>query len=146
MTRPAQQTELRREWLLLCAACLLLWGIWGFLSKLLADSVGAVAGQILFTLGMIPPALVALRRLPPRALVSSPRGVAYGLSNGLLTGLGTLAFMRALESGPAALVSPAIATYPLVTVAIAMTTLGERITLIQTTGAVIAVAGLGLLA
>jgi drug/metabolite transporter (DMT)-like permease len=65
--------------------------------------------------------------------------------NGLLTAVGSLCFFKALERGPASLISPLIAVYPLVTVALAMTLLRERITGLQALGAVCAVAGLALL-
>ena len=41
------------HWLALCLACTLLWGVWAFLSKVLADRVGAIETQLLFTLGML---------------------------------------------------------------------------------------------
>ena len=141
----ASETIRRRHWLLLCVACLLLWGVWGFLSKMLADAIGAVEAQILFTLGMLPPALFAIRTLHRRALVASSRGVAYALLNGLLTGVGSLCFFKALERGPASLISPLIAVYPLVTVGLAIALLRERITALQALGALCAVGGLVLL-
>lgn len=135
----------RAGWWLMCCLCLVLWGIWGFLSKLLADAIGAVEAQILFTLGMAPAALVAGASVKWRGLASSRRGVTYGLLNGLLTAAGTLCFFKALALGPASIVSPMIAVYPLGTVALAMLFLHERITVIQGLGAVCAVAGLALL-
>ena len=138
-------TSHRRHWLLLCLACLLLWGIWGFLSKILADAIGAVEAQILFTLGMLPPALFAIRTLHRRSLVASRRGVAYAVLNGLLTAAGSLCLFKAYESGPASQISPVIAVYPLVTVGLAMALLRERITALQALGALCAVGGLVLL-
>jgi bacterial/archaeal transporter family protein len=133
------------HWLALCLACTLLWGVWGFLSKLLADRVGAIETQLLFTLGMLPAGLIAAWRVGASALTPSPRGIVYGLLNGLLTALGTLCFFAALARVSASIVSPLIAAYPLVTVALAAAFLRERITPLQIAGAICAVIGLALL-
>jgi transporter family protein len=132
------------HWWTLCMACTLMWGLWGFLSKLLADRTGAVATQLLFTAGMLPAAIIA--QLAARGTVlASPRGATYGLLNGLLTGAGTLCFYAALARGPASLVSALIAAYPLVTIALALLVLRERLSRIQVAGAACAIAGLVLL-
>ena len=133
------------HWLALCVSCTLLWGLWAFLSKVLADRVGAVETQLLFTLGMLPAGLIAAWRVGAAALVPSPRGIVYGLLNGLLTALGTLCFFAALSRVSASIVSPLIAAYPLVTVALAAAFLRERIAPLQIAGAICAVAGLALL-
>jgi len=133
------------HWLALCLACTLLWGVWAFLSKLLADRVGAIETQLLFTSGMLPAGLIAAWRVGAAALIPSPRGIVYGLLNGLLTALGTLCFFAALGRVPASIVSPLIAAYPLVTVALAALILRERIRPLQIAGAVCAVMGLALL-
>lgn len=135
----------RRVWLVQCLACLLLWGIWGFLSKVLADQVGAVAAQILYTAGMLPVVLVAAWTAGGRALVANSRALLYALLNGSLSAAGTLAFFGALAKGPASVVSPMIAVYPLVTICLVVLHLGERISILRGCGAIAAVAGLALL-
>jgi transporter family protein len=135
-----------RRWWSLCAACLVLWGIWGFLSKLLADRVGAIESQLLFTMGMLPAALIGIIGLAGRELVMSGRGIGYGLLNGVLTGVGTLCFFEALSKGPASMVTAMIAAFPLVTVALAIVLLKERLAWWQAAGALCAVAGMVLLA
>lgn len=134
------------HWLVLCLACAILWGVWGFLSKLLADRVGAVESQLLFTAGMFPAALIAAAAVGGQALRVSRRGIGYGLLNGVLTGIGTLCFFEALARGPASLVSPLVAVYPLGTVALAITVLRERISKVQAAGALCTVVGLALFA
>jgi len=148
MTRPNPPSSVRAgldHWLALCLACTALWGVWAFLSKVLADRVGAIETQLLFTLGMLPAGLIAAWRVGAAALVPSPRGIVYGLLNGLLTALGTLCFFAALGRVSASIVSPLIAAYPLVTVALAAAILRERIRPLQIAGAICAVAGLALL-
>ena len=58
-SNPAALRNRLDHWWTLCMACTLMWGLWGFLSKLLADRTGAVATQLLFTAGMLPAAIVA---------------------------------------------------------------------------------------
>lgn len=145
MTGTARAVHARLDhWWTLAMGCTLMWGLWGFLSKLLADRTGAVATQLLFTAGMLPAALIALAAARGGVLASW-RGTAYALANGLLTGAGTLCFYAALARGPATLVSALIAAYPLVTIALAMLVLRERPSGIQLAGAACAVAGLALL-
>lgn len=143
--RSPGRSELLNHWLVLSIACLFLWGLWGFLSKLLADRVGATQSQVLFTVGMLPAALIGAFAAGRQALVQSGRGVAYGLANGLITAVGTWCFFAALSQTSASLVSPVVAAYPLVTVALAIVILRERISWRQVAGGLCAVAGLVLL-
>jgi transporter family protein len=129
----------------MCASCLVLWGLWGFLSKILADRVGAIETQLLYTTGMLPAALIGITAISGRQLTQSRRGITYGLLNGLLTGLGTLCFFQALATQSASVVTPMIAAFPLVTVALAIILLKERLAWWQTAGALCTVLGMGLL-
>ena len=142
----ATDSKRRWGWLVPCLFALLLWGVWGLVSKLLTDQVGSVEGQVLFSFGMLPVALFGAWKVGRRALVASPRGIAYGLGGlGLLAAAGNLCFFAALAAGPVSLVSPAISVYPLVTVCLAVFLLRERISGLQACGIVVAVAGLALL-
>jgi len=125
--------------------CVLLWGVWGFLSKLLSDAVGAIEGQILYTFGMLPVVLAAAWTVGRRGLIASSRGMVYALLNGSLSAAGTLAFLAALAAGPVSLVSPMTSVYPIVTVCMAVVLLRERISVLQACGGLAAIAGLVLL-
>ena len=77
MTRPNPPSAVRAgldHWLALCLACILLWGVWAFLSKVLADRVGAIETQLLFTLGMLPAGLIAAWRVGAATLVTEKSG------------------------------------------------------------------------
>jgi bacterial/archaeal transporter family protein len=142
----ATDSKRRWGWLVLCVIALVLWGVWGLVSKLLTDEVGSVEGQILFSFGMLPVALFGAWKVGGRALVASRAGIAYGVGGlGLLAAAGNLCFFAALAAGPVSLVSPAISVYPLVTVVLAVFLLRERISVVQACGIVMAVAGLALL-
>lgn len=80
-------------------------------------------------------------------LIYRPRGglgtvvVLNSTAGGTLNGLGAWTSLRALESGgKAPIVISLISLYPLLTVGLAVLLLGERLTLMQTAGAVTAIA------
>jgi transporter family protein len=93
--------------------------------------------QVLFTLGMVPVVLAALIQL--RWKVDRDRlGVTYGILNGVLTGLGLLAFYAAMARGKASIVGPVTALFPLLTVMLALLLLKERMNKVQTAGVFVA--------
>jgi transporter family protein len=142
----ATDSKRRWGWLVHCVIALLLWGVWGLVSKLLTDRVGSVEGQVLFSFGGLPVALFGAWKVGRRALVASTAGIGYAVTGlGFLAAAGNLCFFGALAAGPVSLVSPAISVYPLVTVCLAIFLLRERISLPQACGIVMAVAGLVLL-
>jgi transporter family protein len=66
--------------------------------------------------------------------------VLCSIAGGALNGLGAWTSFRALESGgKASIVISLISLYPLLTVALAVILLGERLTWMQTAGAVVAI-------
>jgi transporter family protein len=90
--------------------------------------------QFLFPFGCIPIALAMLwaRRFK---LEKSPRGIFYGVANGVLSGIGGLALFAAYRTqGNAAVITAATAMYPLITVVLAVTILRERLTWIHVVG------------
>ena len=108
--------------------------------------MGAAETQFLFTVGMVPFALVFAIRSGLGSLVSDRIGVGYGIINGLLTGVGTILMFSAFRHGPASVITPVSGAYPLVTVLLAMVILGERLNYIQYIGLAAALAGLTLIA
>jgi bacterial/archaeal transporter family protein len=139
-TRPAMMkhaVRLRSTWLLYALLCIVWWGIWGFLSKLGADRISPQQLQILFTIGIVAPSLLAWTQLGFR-VETDRRGAIYGILNGVFTGLGMLAYYAALSAGKASVVGPFTALFPLLTVALAFAILRERINRIQAAGMVMA--------
>jgi transporter family protein len=133
--------RLRSTWLLYALLCIVLWGIWGFLSKLGSDRISPQQLQILFTIGIVPPSLLAWAQLGFR--VEADRcGAIYGILNGVFTGLGMLAYYAALSGGKASVVGPFTALFPLLTVALAFAILRERINRIQAAGMAMALAAI----
>ena len=90
--------------------------------------------QFLFTFGALPVAVVLLAARRGR-LEKCPRGIAYAVANGVLSGIGGLAFFAAFRSGGnTAVITAATSLYPMITVALAVTILRERLTWVQVAG------------
>ena len=124
------------KWLLYALLCVFWWGIFGFLAKLGSNQVAPRQMQILFTAGMLP--LLAAAFLNAGRRVDTERvGVVYGILNGVLAGLGGLAYFAAMEKGKASLVGPVTSLFPLLTVVLAVPILRERMNRIQIAGIVL---------
>ena len=136
---------LKRGWLFYALLTIVLWGVWGLLSKLIVDGTSPYTSQVLFTFGLIPPFLLVLasrRRFEGR---HRGRGVSYAVLTGLLGGWGNVAFYMALEKGKASVVVPLTSLQPLVTVLVAALVLKERITPRQGLGLALALVAIYLL-
>jgi transporter family protein len=121
-----------------------LWGLWGFLSKIGADSASPLQMQILFTLGMLPVAGAML--LQTRAkLDRNLGGITYGLLCGIATSAGTLGYYAALRHQSASVVTPVTGLFPVLTVVLAFLLLRERLNRVQITGMVLALASVVIL-
>lgn len=132
------------KWLRYALSCIFWWGVFGFLAKLGSDRVSPVDMQILFTIGMLP--LVALAFISAGRKVDTDKlGAACGVLNGVLAGLGGLAYFAAMKSGKASLVGPVTSLFPLLTVLLAVTLLKERMNRIQVAGVLLALASIGIL-
>jgi uncharacterized membrane protein len=82
--------------------------------------------------------LAAAAFLSGRRRVDTDRtGVFYGILNGVLAGLGGLAYFAAMEKGKASLVGPVTSLFPLLTVVLAVLILRERMNRIQIAGIVL---------
>jgi uncharacterized membrane protein len=132
------------RWLFFAQLCILLWGVWGVFAKLAANKTSPEQQQVLFTVGGIPVAALALWRLRGR-LEADRRGAAFGVLNGVFTGFGLLAYYAAMARGQASLVSALTGLFPLLTVILAVLVLKERMNRVQMLGVVLALAAIGLL-
>lgn len=132
-------------WLWLAIVALVLWGITGVTQKLSTNHVSSAVSYLCFALAfpVISVAVLAFVR------VDWPHGAALWLLialGGFLNGLGAWTSFAALESGgKASVVIPLVYVYPLVTVTGASLLLGERISLRQAAGVVLAIVAVILL-
>jgi transporter family protein len=128
----------KARWLSYSMACVLCWGGWAMLSKLGSREIPPEAMQFLFTIGTIP-VCIALLIARGFRLEKSPKGITYGVLNGVLSGVGGLALFAAYHTGGnTSLITTATALYPMVTVALAVLILRERFRPIQALGLVFA--------
>ena len=125
------------RWLIYALLCILSWGAWGVFAKLGSDTMDPMQMQVLFTIGMLPLVTVALIGLRFK-LETDTRGVTYGILNGVLTGLGLLAYYAAMARGKASVVGPVTALFPLLTVGLAFCLLKERMNRVQGVGMILA--------
>jgi uncharacterized membrane protein len=98
----------------------------------------------LFTLGALPLMLPAWLRGRKDAKLRIP-GVALGMVTGLVAALANLAYFSALRYGQASIVAPTVALYPVVTFALAVLLLRERINRFQCAGVALGIAAIILL-
>lgn len=131
-------------WLAYSLLTIVVWGVWGVVSKIVSDRIDANSNQVFFSLGLLPLMLIVLRS--PRIRGGGRAGMAWAFVTGILGGTGNLAFFQALViGGQASIVVPATALYPLVTVILATLFLHERIRRTQLAGIVLALAAIYLL-
>jgi transporter family protein len=129
-----------QRWLGFAIAALVLWGVTGVTQKLSTNRISSERSFLWFCWAMVALSAAVL-------LVARPHWglgtlvVVCSMAGGALNGLGAWTSFRALESGgKASIVISLISLYPLLTVALAVILLGERLTWTQTAGAVTAIA------
>ncbi len=136
----------KRLWLVYALVTTVAWGIWGAYIHLPAEPRAGVPndpvfpatlGYIVWSLTMIPPALVGLFLIRGR-LDCRPRDMLYGMSIGLLGAAGQLVLFPTLSLAPAHLVFGIIALSPVITIALAALLAGERANRFATAGIAIA--------
>ena len=115
------------NWLGYSLMALILWGAWGFLSKVAARQLPSEAVYLLAICGHA----VVLSYLwigGGLSLPWLPGALAAALAAGLCMACGLLFFYKALTVGAATVVVPLTALYPLVTVVLSWAVLREDLT------------------
>ncbi len=132
-------------WLVYTLLTAVLWGVWGFESKLLVNRTSPYTGQVLFTLGLLLPAGAVL--FSPRRFAGKQRGrgLFFAVVTGLLGGIGNIAFFMALAKGNASVIVPLTSLSPLVTVLVGVLVLKEKVRRFQYAGLGLALAAIYLL-
>ena len=127
-------------WLGFAVAALVLWGVTGVTQKLSTNRISSERSFLWFCWAMFALSAAVLVVARPHWGLGT-LAVACSIAGGALNGLGAWTSFRALESGgKASIVISLISLYPLLTVALAVLVLGERLTWTQTAGAVTAIA------
>jgi len=126
-------------WIWFAAIALVFWGITGVTQKLATNKISSELSFIWFAYAMIAISATLALFVPIHWHVR-PFIFWAAVAGGTLNGLGALTSFTALESGgKASVVISLISLYPLVTVAIAVTLLHERLTLAQAAGVGLAI-------
>jgi drug/metabolite transporter (DMT)-like permease len=123
---------------------LLSWGVWSILAKLIGDALSSAHYQALSTIGILP-VLLALGvsgKLAARR-GQSRRGILHALAGGALACAGNIAYYEIFNrGGKAATIVPLAALYPLVTIALAVLLLKERLNRVQLGGVLLSLAAM----
>lgn len=125
---------LKAKWFWYSMLCVIVWGGWSLFSKLGSNEIPANSMQFLFTIGTLPVALLVLLATRFR-FEADTQGIFYGTANGVLSGVGSLAFFATFRSGGnTSVITAATALYPMITVVLAILILRERLTWLQALG------------
>jgi transporter family protein len=130
------------KWFWYSLLCVLCWAGWALCSKVGSTEIPPADMQFLFAIGTVPVAvaLLATRRF---RLENSPRGIFYGVANGVLSGIGGIALFAAYRSGGnTSVITAGTSLYPMVTVLLAILVLHERLNKAQVLGLVFAAAAI----
>ena len=127
-------------WLGFAVAALVLWGVTGVTQKLSTNRISSERSFLWFCWAMVAISVAVFLFARPHwglgGLV-----VVCSVAGGALNGLGAWTSFKALESGgKASIVISLISLYPLLTVVLAVLLLDERLTWMQTAGAILAIA------
>jgi bacterial/archaeal transporter family protein len=126
-------------WIWFAVLALVLWGITGVTQKLSTNRISSERSFLWFCWAMVAlSAAVMVIARPHWGLGTTV--VICSIAGGALNGLGAWTSFRALESGgKASIVISLISLFPLLTVALAVALLHERLTWMQAAGAVVAI-------
>lgn len=127
-------------WLGFAILALVLWGITGVTQKLSTNCISSERSFLWFCWAMTVLSAVVLLTTRPHFELGKVT-LLCSIAGGALNGLGAWTSFRALESGgKASIVISLVSLYPLLTVALAVSLLGERLNWMQLAGAATAVA------
>ena len=123
---------------------MLLWGFWGFFSKLATNAIRDVDAAVYQAVGNILIVAVAafFVRFQPKGESS---GILYAVLSGASAALATFFFFAAITRGRSSVVVSMTALYPLVTLALSVIFLHEVVTLKQLLGVGLALGAIVLL-
>jgi transporter family protein len=132
-------------WFLFTFVSLLLWGAWGFFSKLAAISLKPTDAYIYQVVGILL-AGVAMAFLVRFDYHGKTSGILFGLASGAAVTFGAYFFFQALGRGRGGVVVTATALYPVITLLLSSVFLHESFSLKQVLGIGFALVAIYLLA
>ncbi len=127
-----------KEWVIYSALALLVWGLWAFLPKIALSYLEPKTAFTFEVIGGALSTLIALLILRPELGGAEIRGIIPAFVAGIMGSLGLLCFIYAIRGGKISIVAPLTALYPVVSLALAMIFLKERINIVQFAGIILA--------
>jgi uncharacterized membrane protein len=135
---------MHKPWLVYALVTTLFWGIWGAFAEFpTRHGFPDTLVYVVWTLTMIPPALYAMQRVGWR-VQRDGRSVLLGALIGFTGAGGQMLLFHAVHTGPTYLIFPVIALSPIVTIALSMVFLRERVTRVGAFGVLLALIALPL--
>ncbi len=126
-------------WLIYSVLALFAWGIWAFLPKLALGFIDPPTAFVFEALGGASAGLLFMLIFRPRLAGAPIMGIIPAFLTGVLGYLGLIFFMYAVQTGEKiSVIAPLTALYPVITIAMALVFLGEKLNRVQCVGVVLA--------
>jgi uncharacterized membrane protein len=134
----------RKPWLIYALITTGFWGVWGAFAEFpTRHGFPETLVYVVWALTMIPPALYAMQRVGWR-VQGDPKSILLGALIGLTGAGGQMLLFHAVHTGPTYLIFPIVALSPVITIALSMLFLKERVTKLGASGVVLAMIALPL--
>jgi uncharacterized membrane protein len=128
----------KKPWLIYALITTGFWGVWGAFAEFpTRHGFPETLVYVVWALTMIPPALYAMQRVGWRVL-RDRKSILLGSLIGLTGAGGQMLLFHAVHTGPTYLIFPIIALSPVITIALSMLFLKERVTKVGALGVVLA--------
>ena len=127
-----------KEWVLFSVLSLLAWGLWAFLPKMALSCLDPKTAFMFEVIGGAITGLAVFFILRPSLAGAEIRGVIPALLTGMMGYFGLLCFMYAIRTAKISIVAPLTALYPVISLALAVIFLREKINVIQFAGIILA--------
>jgi uncharacterized membrane protein len=134
----------KKPWLTYALITTGFWGVWGAFAEFpTRHGFPETLVYVVWALTMIPPALYAMQRVGWRVL-RDRKSILLGSLIGLTGAGGQMLLFHAVHTGPTYLIFPIIALSPVITIALSMILLKERVSKVGAIGVVLALIALPL--
>ncbi len=135
---------MKKPWLTYALITTGFWGVWGAFAEFPTRyGFPETLVYVVWALTMIPPSLYAMHRVGWRVL-RDPKSILLGSLIGLTGAGGQMLLFHAVHTGPTYLIFPIIALSPVITIAMSMLFLKERVTKVGAIGVALALIALPL--
>ena len=135
---------MKKPWLIYALITTGFWGVWGAFAEFpTRHGFPDTLVYVVWALTMIPPALYAMRRVGWR-VQRDGKSMLLGALIGFTGAGGQMLLFHAVHTGPTYLIFPVIALSPVVTIALSMVFLRERVTKLGALGVLLALIALPL--